>query len=291
MSTRNRGPTRNRCHLSGSGARPHQRARLQPRIPKSLREDPAAPLPHPLPGLAATRGSHTRERRWAELRQWSGKPTLCAPQQRSRRDRTRGRGWHGAVQQAGSTSFLHPQKGLNPEAAFDRSREDGHPVPRPLRIGGALQRRRGAANPPVSHYCCAPGSAFVQRTDVFVRIDPRGCAPRSSHLARAGGRRCRGCPAASPPEQLRCAKTPRARRGRRAGTPLPLFPHSLWTLICFARKNVARRLKSLWWHRGMQREAMTRALPTTATPKFRGGPRSRASLCPRRSTTFPDPPQ
>lgn len=167
MSTRNRGPTRNRCHLSGSGARPHQRARLQPRIPKSLREDPAAPLPHPLPGLAATRGSHTRERRWAELRQWSGKPTLCAPQQRSRRDRTRGRGWHGAVQQAGSTSFLHPQKGLNPEAAFDRSREDGHPVPRPLRIGGALQRRRGAANPAVSHYCCAPGSAFVQRTDVL----------------------------------------------------------------------------------------------------------------------------
>lgn len=44
-------------------------AGLNPRNPKSLGEDPTAPLAHPLLGLAGTQGSHTRERRWAELRQ------------------------------------------------------------------------------------------------------------------------------------------------------------------------------------------------------------------------------
>lgn len=43
------------------------------------------------------------------------------------------------MQQAGSTPFLHPEKGLYPEVAFDRSPQDTCPVPRPLRIGRALQ--------------------------------------------------------------------------------------------------------------------------------------------------------
>lgn len=111
---------------------------LQPRNPKSLGKDSAAPLPHPLLGLADTRGSHTREWRWVELRQPRGKTNLFVSQHRPRRDRTHPReklARHGA---SGFDPFPHPQKGLYPEAAFDRSPEDTRPVPRSLRIGGAL---------------------------------------------------------------------------------------------------------------------------------------------------------
>lgn len=196
------------------------------------------------------------------------------------------------MQQTGSTPFRTPKNGLYQEAAFDRSPEDTSRfsiAPHRRSTAKRVQSRRGVANPAVSHYCRAPGSAFDQRPYVFVSIKPRGFGPRSSHFPRAGARRGRGCLAASSPEQLRGAKTPRARRRRRAGTRLPLFPHPPWTHICFIPKRCSPiAQKPVVAPRNTTRGKDSR-IPTTATPKSRGGPRRRASSCPRCSTTFPDP--
>lgn len=125
-----------------------QMAGLKPRTPQSQRADPAAPLPHPPPGLGDTRGSHTRERPWAELRQWRGKPTLSALQQGPRRDRT------------------HPRDRVAPRCAA--SGVDPFPAPQKGPRGLILQKSRGRTSPfldrsapaerckahPVSTQCC-----------------------------------------------------------------------------------------------------------------------------------------
>lgn len=55
-----------------------------------------------------------------------------------------------------------------------------------------------------------------------------------------------------------------------------------------SRKDVAKRPRSLWRHRGMQRVATTRAFPTTAPPRSGGVPRPSTAVS-RCSSTFPEP--
>lgn len=166
---------------------------------------------------------------------------MAAPQQEpAATEPSRRRRWHGAVQQAGSTPFLHPQKGLYPETAFDRRPEDACPVPRLLRIGGALQSAfgldEGLLTPPLA-MTAVPLALHSSRGRVCVLGSSPEVLPPAAHTSPE---QMGEVEVVRPPlrrEQLRGAKTPRARRGRRAGTPLPLCPHPPWTHICFVPKR------------------------------------------------------
>lgn len=215
---------------------------------------------------------------------------MAAPQQEpAATEPSRRRRWHGAVQQAGSTPFLHPQKGLYPETAFDRRPEDARPVPRLLRIGGALQSAfgldEGLLTPPLA-MTAVPLALHSSRGRVCVLgsspevLPPPQLTLRPSRWERS---RLSGRLSAGNSSAVRKRQELDAEEGLGHLSPFVLILRGHTSAS--SRKDLARWLKSPWWHRGMQRVATTRTLPATATPKSRAGSRSRASPCLRRSTT------